>query len=124
MSVSSIMVIMSIVTQTSMASIFGGQDACHIFWIANMAYTLKMVTSSTGMAIYRLVCFNNLFKKHLNTKKMAKKIIIVEWIVILWVTSMKAFSMGGWENAFIHRYCMNIGKAYAQSLHDYNNSKE
>ena len=97
---------MSIATQTSMASIFGGHEACHIFWIANMAYTLKMVTSGTGMAIYRLVCFDNLFKRHLDTKKMAKKIIIVEWLVIFGVTSMKAFSMGGWENAFIHRYCM------------------
>ena len=124
MSVSSIMVMISIVTQTPMASIFGGQNACHIFWIANMAYTLKMVTSGTGMAIYRLVCFDNLFKRHLDTKKMAKKIIIVEWLVIFVVTSMKAFSIGGWENAFTHRYCMNIGKTYAQSLHDYNNSKE
>ena len=125
MSVSSLMVITSIVTQTPMASVFGGQDACHIFWIANMVYSLKLVTSGTGMAIYRLVCFNNLFKRHLDTKRMARKVIIVEWIVIFGVTLMKAFSMvGGWEKAFIHRYCMNIGQTYAQTLHDFNNSKE
>ena len=82
MSISSLMAIIPIATQTSMTEIFGGQEACHVFWFANMIYTLKMVTSGIGMAIYRLVCFNNLFKKHFNNKQIGKKIMTAEWMFI------------------------------------------
>ena len=49
--------------------------------MANAVYTWKLLTSGTGMAVYRLLCFKSLFKKHLNKKSMATKILVAEWIV-------------------------------------------
>ena len=124
MSISSMMGIIPIATQTSMTEIFGGQEACHVFWFANMIYTLKMVTSGIGMAIYRLVCFNNLFKKHFNNKQIGKKIMTAEWMFIVGMTLIKMFDhtmIRGWEKALLHKYCMNIGQEYVHTLQEYKN---
>ena len=122
MSISSMMAIIPIATQTSMIEIFGGQEACHIFWFANVIYSLKMVTSGLGMAIYRLICFNNLFKRHFDNKQIAKKIMIAEWILIIGLTSMKVFyriMIRGWEKAMLHQFCMNNGQEFVETLYRY-----
>ena len=121
------MAIIPIATQTSMTEIFGGQEACHIFWVGNLIYSFKMVTSGLGMAIYRLICFNNLFKKHFNNKQIAKKIMIAEWILIIGLTSMKVFyriMIRGWEKAILHQFCMNNGQEFVETLYRYKNNNK
>ena len=120
MSISSVMATIPIASQTSMASIFG-QNSCHVFWITSVTYSMKMVTSGTGMAAYRLVCFNNMFKRHLDRKKMVKKILLAEFLVIIGMISMNSYgySTFGWEKAFLHQYCMNDGTEKVETLHNY-----
>ena len=120
MSISSVMATIPIATQTSMANIFS-QNACHVFWITNVIYSMKMVTSGTGMAAYRLVCINNMFKRHLDKKKMVKRILLAEWILIIGMISMKSYGYStlGWEKAMLHQYCMNDGTEKVETLHNY-----
>ena len=120
MSISSVMATIPIVSQTPMTDIFG-QNACHVFWTASMANSLKMVTSGTGMAIYRLFCFHFLFKRDLDTKKTVKMLLIAEWILIFGMISMKVigFNMFGWDKAILYQYCMDIGNENAQILFEH-----
>ena len=120
MSISSVMATIPIASQTPMTNIFG-QKACHVFWTASMANSLKMVTSGTGMAVYRLLCFQFLFKRDLDNKKMVKIVLIAEWILIIGMISMKVigFNMFGWDKAILHQYCMDIGNESAQTLFEY-----
>ena len=120
MSIVSIMATVSIAFQTPMAKIFG-EKACSVFWMANAVYTWKLLTSGTGMAVYRLLCFKSLFKKHLNKKSMATKIHVVEWIVtsvaVLLISTL--FNMYGWEKSIHYQFCMDIGHEQVETLHQH-----
>ena len=69
-----------------------GQAGCRVYWGVNILYQWVMVTAGFGMAIYRLICFHYLFKKELNTKKIAKYILLTELVVSLGMTSLSAWS--------------------------------
>ena len=100
MTIVSIMATAPIATQTSMTSIFG-QNACYFFWTTTQIYVWRMITSGIGMAIYRLVCIHFLFTWNLNTKSMARNILIVEWILMICAMSTVAsgYTLQGWEKA-------------------------
>ena len=121
MSVVSVMTTVPIATQTSMANIFP-KNACHVFWSATQIYAWNMVTSSLGMAIYRLLCFHFLFKRELNTKKMVRNILIAQLVVSGSLMSSKAVGhrMFGWEKAIHHQFCSDMGSEQVEALHDYN----
>ena len=123
--ISSLMTSVSIATQTPMKDMttFGrGQRACHFFWLTNLTYTWKLVTSGVGMAVYRLLCFHYLFKRELNTKSMAKNILIIEWtlIGIMILANVACFNMFGWEKAVYYQFCMDIGDEQVEALHNHN----
>ena len=121
MSIVSIMTTIPITIQTPMAKFFG-EKACYIFWMANATYQWKLVTSGLGMAVYRVICFKCLFKKHLNHKSMARKILAVEWIVTVGaiLTFATLFSINGWERVPNYQECMDMGHQHVETLQAYN----
>ena len=122
MSVASVMTTVTIGTQTPMVSIFP-QNACHVFWSATQVHNWSLVTSGFGMAVYRLLCFHFLFKRNLNTKKIAKNILIAQLMVSVSMNSTIAvgYSKFGWEKAIHYQDCMNMGWQQVQTIHNYNN---
>ena len=120
MSIASIMTTVSIALQTPMAKIFGDK-ACYVFWMANVTYTWKLVTSGTGMTVYRLLCLKYLFKKNLNTNSMARKILIGEWIITLVaiLAFVTIFSKYGWEKSIHYQFCMDMGHEQVETLHQH-----
>ena len=120
MSVVSIMTAVPIAIQTPMAKVFG-EKSCYLFWAANVIYQWKLITSGLGMAIYRLICFKFLFKRHLNTKSMARKTMTVEWIVVggAMLTMATLFSMYGWEKTPHYQECMDMGHEQVETLGNY-----
>ena len=122
MSVVSAMTTVPIATQTPMASIFP-QNACFVFWTATEIYSWNMVTSSIGMAIYRLLCFHFLFKRNLNTVKMFRIILLIQVIVSVSMISTIAvgYNTFGWEKAIHYQHCSDMGSDQVQTVHNYNN---
>ena len=120
MTIVSVMATVPIATQTSMNSVFG-PNACYFFWTTTQIYVWRMITSGIGMAIYRLICIHFLFTWNLNTKSMARNILIVEWILMIGAISTVAsgYTMYGWEKAIHYEYCMDLGSEQAQILHSY-----
>merc|ERR1711944_163042 len=100
MSILSIMTTVPIAIQTPTAKVFG-EKSCYLFWLANITCIWKLITSGTGMALYRLFCLKYLFKRNLNTKSMARKIQAAETVVTLGaiLTYATLFNMYGWENS-------------------------
>ena len=120
MSIVSIMTTVPIAVQTPMYEIFG-KKACYVFWLANVTYIWKLVTSGTGMAVYRLFCLKYLFKRNLNTKSMARKIQAAETIVTLGniLTMVTLYNMYGWEKAVNYQECMDFGHEQVETLQQY-----
>ena len=121
MSITSAMTLAPIAIQTPMKTIFG-QKACFVYWVSNQMYLLKTTTSGAGMAVYRLLCFQFLYKRNLNTKTMVRKIRTAEWMVILGVMASFAtsFYMYGWDKSILYQYCMDEGHEKVEILHQYN----
>ena len=82
-----------------------------------------MVTSSIGMAIYRLLCFHFLFKRNLNTVKMFRIILLIQVIVSVSMISTIAvgYNTFGWEKAIHYQHCSDMGSDQVQTVHNYNN---
>ena len=120
MSILSIMTTVPIAIQTPTAKVFG-EKACYLFWLANITYIWKLITSGTGMALYRLFCLKYLFKRNLNTKSMARKIQAAETIVTLGaiLTYATLFNMYGWENSVTYQECMDLGHEQVETLHQH-----
>ena len=120
MSIVSIMTIVPIAIQTPMAKVFG-EKACYVFWLANLTYAWKLVTSGTGMAVYRLFCLKYIFKRNLNKKSMARKILAAEIIATLGaiLTYATIYNMYGWEKPISYQHCMDLGNKQIETLHQY-----
>ena len=86
-----------------------------------MAYTWLMVTSGMGMATYRLICFHYLFKKELDTKKIAKHILLAGFLISVSMITLCAwgYSQFGWEKAVLYQFCMNMGPVEVSTIHEY-----
>ena len=124
MSIVSIMTTVPVAVRTPMFEIFG-KKACYVFWLANFTYVWKLVTSGTGMAVYRLFCLKYIFKRNLNTKSMARKIQTAEAIVTLGaiLISVTMFNMYGWEKAVNYQECMDLGHEQVETLQQYKNKE-
>lgn len=125
MSIFSIMTTLPIATQTPMDKIFGGEKACYVFWMVNCTYMWKMITSGTGMALYRLLCFKYLFKRNIDTKSVARKTLAVEWMVSIgaMLTLLMLFNIYGWEEAIQYRFCKDTGYEQVKILNEYKNKE-
>ena len=101
MSAISVMTTLPIATQRPLYD-YIGQTGCHFYWGINIVFQSMMVYSGLGMAIYRLICFHYLFKKELNTKKIAHYILLSELGITVGVIllSVGIFEFFGWERHF------------------------
>ena len=120
MSIVSIMTTVPVAVQSPMFEIFG-KKACYVFWLAEFTYKWKLVTSGTGMAVYRLLCLKYIFKRNLNTKSMARKIQAAEIIVTLTaiLTMVALYNMYGWEKEVTYQQCMDLGHKQVETLQQY-----
>ena len=120
MSAISAMTTLPILTQKPMFE-YVGQAGCRMYWGVNILYQWFMATAGFGMATYRLICFHYLFKKELNTKKIAKYILLTELVVSVGMTCLSAWSYArfGWEKAFFYQFCMNMGPNEVITIHEY-----
>ena len=120
MSAISAMTTLPIATQRPMYD-YVGDVGCKLYWGVNITFQSVMVNSGLGMAIYRLICFNYLFKKELNIKKIANYILLAELMVSVFAISLSIwiFESFGWEKALFYQFCMNLGTAEVNALHKY-----
>ena len=114
----SVLTTVPIATQTPLASYFG-KNVCYVYWAASLTYTWNLILSGIGMAIYRLLCFHYLFKRELNTKSLAKKILMAELAIMALMMSANAvnFQMFGWEKSIYYQYCNDNGPEHVEALH-------
>ena len=124
MSVTSAMTTVSIAAQTPMSSMFS-QNACYVFWTANQVHRCNLVTSGLGKAIYRFLCFQNVLKRNINTKAMARKILVAELIFSASLISTNAvgYQMFGWEKALDYQFCRDMGVEQVEIITKYNNEE-
>ena len=124
MSAVSVMTTVPIATQRPMYD-YIGRKGCQFYWGLNIAYQNTMVNSGLGMAVYRLICFQNLFKKHLNKKRITKLILLTELalVSIMLVFASFIYTSIGWEKAIFYQFCMNLGTAEVNTLQKYPNQE-
>ena len=86
-----------------------------------MAWQWNQGVSGLGMAAYRLICFHYLFKKKLNTKKIARYILLIELGISLVMISLSVlmYTTFGWEQALFYQFCMNEGPEEVSTIHEY-----
>ena len=121
MSTISVATIVPIVTQKPMYE-YVGQLGCQFYWGVNIAYGWVIATSGVGMATFRLICFHYLFKKEMDTKKIAKNILLGELVITAIMVTLAGllFTYIGWEKALFYQYCMNMGHSESNIIHEYN----
>ena len=116
------MTTISIFTQISIYDIFG-KHGCVVYASSIRLHGRLLVVSGFGMAIFRIVCIENLAKQ-IERKKLAKIIYIVEYAVIILITISfqivleKYYSL--WEEPILYQFCKDDGLAKADILQAYN----
>ena len=116
------MTIISIISQISIYDIFG-ENGCDVYASSIRLHGRLLVVGGFGMAIFRIVCIENLAKQ-IERKKLAKIICIVEYVVIILVTITfqivlkKYYSF--WEEPIFYQICKDYGLAKADILQAYN----
>ena len=111
-------------TQTPMYE-YVAESGCKIYWGINMAWQWNQAVSGLGMAAYRLICFHYLFKKELNTKKIAKSILLIELGISILMLSLSAmmYTTFGWEQALFYQFCMNEGIDEVKTIQEYTSNQ-
>ena len=122
MSAISVMTSVPIATQKPMYD-YIGHKGCQFYWGVNITYQNIMVNSGVGMAIYRLICFQNLFKKNVNNKKITQLILLTELalVIIMLIFTAFIYTSIGWEKAIFYQFCMNMGTVEANTFQKYSN---
>ena len=120
LSAASFMTTIPIASQTPLYE-YIGQSGCQVYWGVNMAWQWNQGVSGLGMAAYRLICFHYLFKKKLNTKKIARYILLIELGISLVMISLSVlmYTTFGWEQALFYQFCMNEGPEAVSTIHEY-----
>ena len=98
-----------------------GADGCYGFWFIQNLDMHTVIISGFGMAVYRLLCYENLFMKSLLKKLLIKKILIAQSFGILFqgLTSVVGMKFVGWEKSFVVQYCINLSPVYADIVNAY-----
>ena len=80
-----------------------------------------MIISGVGMATYRLICFHYLFKRNLNTKKIAQKILLIQVAVTTAILTIYVlmYNYFGWEKVMFFQFCMNLGTTEVNTILEY-----
>ena len=98
-----------------------GTYGCYGFWFIQILDIHVIIISGFGMAVYRLICFENLFMKSLLKKLLVKKILIAETFGILFqaLTSIVGLELVGWQKSFVIQYCINLSPLQADIFSQY-----
>ena len=98
-----------------------GAYGCYGFWFIQILDIHVIIISGFGMAVYRLICFENLFMKSLLKKLLVKKILIAETFGILFqaLTSIVGLELVGWQKSFVIQYCINMSPLQADIISQY-----
>ena len=98
-----------------------GTFGCYGFWFIQVIDGHAHVIFGFGMAIYRLICFENLLMKSLLKKLLIKRILIAESLAIVFqaLTSVMGLELIGWQKSYIVQYCMNMSPLQADIVSEY-----
>ena len=98
-----------------------GTFGCYGFWFIQVIDGHAHVIFGFGMAIYRLICFENLLMKSLLKKLLIKRILIAESLAIFFqaLTSVVGLELIGWQKSYIVQYCMNMSPLKADIVSEY-----
>ena len=113
----------SIITQISLFNIFG-KTGCIIYVLCSWIQGQLLVTGGFGMAIFRMICIENLFKQ-MDRSKLIKIILIGHFVVLIGTTMMSTFAMinTGWEKNKLFRFCMDYGSTKGDIYHSHFNKE-
>ena len=91
-----------------------------------MIYQWGMIMSGVGMAVYRLICFQFVFKRNLDNKSILRYILITELALSAGLITMSAVSLNkfGWEKAILFQFCMDIGWNEVQAINQFNQEED
>ena len=113
----SVLTIWPIATQTSLYQNIG-RDWCHFYWIVNALLGESIFIGSLGMAIFRIICVNNLMMD-VNWRRDLVKYILAGEVGVGIVLGAVATCIGFQFGSFQFGYCMNYGNAMADVLHQW-----
>ena len=111
----SILTIWPIATQTPLYQNIG-KDWCQFYWIVNALLGESIFIGSLGMAIFRIICVNNLMMDVSWRKDLVKYILAGEVGIGIFLGTVAA-CIGFQFGSFQFSYCMNYEKAMADVLH-------
>ena len=99
-----------------------GENGCAVFASSIRLHGMLLAIGGFGMAIFRIVCIENLAKQ-MERKNLAKIIHLVEFVVIILVTSTitileKYYS--SYQKPLFYQFCKDYGLAKADILQSYN----
>ena len=117
------MITISIITQISMYDIFG-EIGCAVNLLSMRLHAMFLIFSGLGMAIFRIVCIENLAKQ-IERKNLAKIILLVEFVVIITVTITttilgEIYSLWFGKPTTRYQICKDYGLTKADILYSYN----
>ena len=113
----------SITSQISLFDIFG-KTGCIIYVLCSWIQGQLLVSGGFGMAIFRMICIENLLKQ-IDRSKLVKIILIGNFIVLIGTTAISTFGMIniGWDKNKLFRFCMDYGTAKGDFYHSYFNNE-
>ena len=111
----SVLTIWPITTQTSLYENIG-REGCHFYWIVNALLGESIFIGSLGMAIFRIICVNNLMME-VGWRENLVKYILAGEIGIGIVLGTVATCIGFQFGSFQFNYCMNYGNSMADVLY-------
>ena len=99
-----------------------GEIGCAVYALSMRLHGRLLVLGGFGMAIFRIVCIENLAKQ-IERKNLAKIIHLVEFVVILTVPitiTIIEESYSWWWNPYMQQFCMDYGVTKAAIIQTYN----
>ena len=117
------MITISIITQISLFNIFG-ETGCIIFVLSSWIQGQLAVSGGFGMAIFRMICIEDLIKQ-IDRSKLVIIIHIGQFVVLIGTTTMSTLGIinTGWEKNKLFRFCMDYGPVKGDIYHSYFNNE-
>ena len=117
------MTTISIITQISIYDILG-KNGCDVYASSIRLHGRLLVVGGFGMAIFRIVCIENLAKQ-IERKYLAKLIYLVEFVVIVTVTITitiveNDYSLWHGKPTMQYPHCKDYDSIKADILYSYN----
>ena len=115
------MTCISLITQNSIYDIFG-ETGCFVFKTSVRILMQLLAIGGFGMAIFRIICVENLVKQ-ISRANLVKIIHLIEIVIIIGSNIILDFTIktSGGENFKLYQFCMDYSSIKGDILHSYNN---